>query len=166
MDDNTQPDKKGTDQIPATGEIPLNSLPESKTSKAEDDSELVTKALRFLASASTETLVAIALGLSACTYLVLGRIGLVLIGVVGGVVLHATWEGQNAASTEDARREKGLDVVKRILDQRDSKTLVKDKGDAIDATSSFEGFKPETSVAMKELVEVGCKYKRVGGEKR
>ena len=58
--------------------------------KAQD---LTSYALNFLSNASNETLGACFVGLGATTYLVLGRIGLVLIGVVGGVVLHATWDG-------------------------------------------------------------------------
>jgi len=160
MDDNTQlqqqqEDTRHGDQISAAEATP-SILPQDLTPpKSGEDGELVTKALRFLASASTETLGAIAVGLSACTYLVLGRIGLVLIGVVAGVVLHATWEGQNAGATEQARREKGLDVVRRILDLRNAKGAEEDnKDDAIVTGSSFEGFRPETSVALTELVEV------------
>ncbi|RMZ75021.1 hypothetical protein DV737_g5525, partial [Chaetothyriales sp. CBS 132003] len=48
--------------------------------------------LRFLSHASNEALGACVVGLAASTYLVLGRIGLVLIGAVGGVTLHARWE--------------------------------------------------------------------------
>jgi hypothetical protein len=74
---------------------------------------LTTRVLDFLSTATTETIGGIAVGLAACTYLVLGRAGLVLIGALGGVVLHAAWEGQSslAGTTEEVRREKGLDIV-------------------------------------------------------
>ncbi|KAH6674155.1 putative meiotically up-regulated gene protein [Halenospora varia] len=117
----------------------------------------VTRALRFLSTASTETLGGIAVGLAACTYLVLGKLGLVLIGAFGGVILHATWEGQSvlAGAIEDSRREKGLDVIKRILDLRDSRTRDEEnedeEGQIVGAT--FEGFQPETQAALNELVD-------------
>ena len=123
-------------------------------STREDD--LTTKALRFLSTASVETLGGIAVGLAACTYLVLGRLGLVLIGILGGVVLHATWEGQSslAGTVEDARREKGMDIVKRILDLREGKDqdVEEDIEDQI-KVSSFEGFQPETRAALNDLIE-------------
>ncbi|TVY58805.1 hypothetical protein LCER1_G000579 [Lachnellula cervina] len=119
--------------------------------------DITTKALRFLSTASVETLGGIAVGLAACTYLILGRLGLVLIGILGGVVLHATWEGQSplaGAVEEDARREKGLDIVKRILDLREGKDqeVEEDIEDQI-KIASFEGFQPETGAALNDLIE-------------
>src|SRR5277367_4066951 len=52
--------------------------------------DLTNATLNFLSTASNETLGAFVVGLAASTYLVLGRLGLVLIGAVGGVILHAT----------------------------------------------------------------------------
>lgn len=88
-------------------------------------------ALRFLSNASNETLGACAAGLAASTYLVLGRLGLVLIGAVGGIVLHANWEAQGGYGPEHGenpisagarkKRELGVEVVKRVLDWRDLK---------------------------------------------
>lgn len=76
---------------------------------------LTDAALSFLSNASNETLGACAIGLCATTYLALGRVGLVLIGTVAGVVLHATWEGSHdggdgnqGASQRPLREEKSL----------------------------------------------------------
>ncbi|GAM86609.1 hypothetical protein ANO11243_046230 [Dothideomycetidae sp. 11243] len=83
----------------------------------------IDRALNFFSHASNETLGACFVGLGASTYLVLGRVGLVLIGVVGGIALHATWEGDSLnagpgadrAETEaKKRRELGLEVVQRV----------------------------------------------------
>ncbi|KAF4636989.1 hypothetical protein G7Y89_g1086 [Cudoniella acicularis] len=125
------------------------------TDPSPNTEDLVTRLLHFLSTASTETIGGIAVGLAACTYLVLGKIGLVLIGAVGGVILHATWEGQSplAGTVEDIRREKGLDVVKRLLDLRELQ--IRDEGEEkgqIVATD-FEGFLPETETALNELVD-------------
>lgn len=148
-------EKVGESDSAAEDNATKNLQPPSTNAKNEED--YIHQALRFLASASSETLGGIAVGLSACTYFVLGRVGLVLIGITAGVVLHATWEKQNnIAWTEDARRERGLDVVKRILDLRDTRTVADNVDDVATDTPeiSFEGFQPETKLALNELVEV------------
>lgn len=89
--------------------------------------ELTGHILKFLSNASNETLGVCIVGLGAMTYLVLGRVGLVLIGVVGGVVLHATWEENNHAQADESvrasearsKKERGLDIITRLLDWRD-----------------------------------------------
>ncbi|CZR60478.1 uncharacterized protein PAC_10374 [Phialocephala subalpina] len=130
-------------------------MPVSKpTSTTPSDEDLTTRALRFLSTATPETICGIAVGLAASTYLVLGRVGLVLIGALGGVVLHATWEGQSSVSIEEARKEKGIDIVKRLLDLRDIQD--KDEDDEEDSAivgSNFEGFQPETAAALNELTD-------------
>lgn len=130
---------------------------------------LTTRALEFLSNASNETLGACIIGLGAVTWLVLGRIGLVLIGVVGGVVLHATWEGdiQNNANDEaraleaSKRREKGLDVALRVLDWKERRKGSSEhdgvRGMPVAAASQkelhFAGFQPETQGALTNLVD-------------
>ena len=106
------------------------------TAKARDWTSPI---LRFLSNASNETLGACVVGLGATTYLVLGRVGLVLIGIVVGVVIHAAWEGSNqgdndggTASEAWTRREKGIDVVQRLLTRRE-------KGNAIGEASRVVG---------------------------
>jgi hypothetical protein len=137
------------------------SIKSSESTSAESPQEdLVTRGLRFLSTASTETIGGIAVGLAACTYLVLGRIGLILIGVVGGVVLHATWENQNAGSVEEARKEKSLDIVKRILELRAANTHPEDEGQQEVLGNSFEGFQPETAIALNELVDVSILFEQ------
>jgi hypothetical protein len=130
---------------------PIPSKP-PPTANLED---LTTRALRFLSTATPETIGGVAVGLAACTYLVLGKVGLVLIGVLGGIVLHATWEGRSstAGSNEDIRREKGLDIVKRLLDLRETRTAEEDEEEKEIVCNSFEGFQPETGAALNELVE-------------
>src|SRR5438034_7498459 len=50
-------------------------------------------ALGFLSRASTGTLASLGVGLLLTIYLLLGGLGLLLIGLVSGVVLNASWEG-------------------------------------------------------------------------
>jgi len=139
-------------------DVPLPT-PKSNPQSVE---QLTTRALRFLSTASSETIGGIAVGLAACTYLVLGRVGLVLIGALGGIALHATWEGQNSltGTDGDARREKGLDIVKRILDFRENHANDLDDDEEPEngtVGTGFDAFQPETAAALNELVEAVIK---------
>ncbi|KAE9378062.1 hypothetical protein N431DRAFT_435227 [Stipitochalara longipes BDJ] len=146
--------KHGDELAAAQDATPLPSpQPVSSNAGVED---LTTRALKFLSTASTETIGGIAVGLAACTYLILGRVGLVLIGALAGVVLHATWEGQSstAASIQDVRRETGLEIVKRILDLRVAHKVGEGDEDEKDVLEdSFDGFQPETAAALNNLVD-------------
>src|SRR5437868_920931 len=65
--------------------LSAKSFSPSTSTTAQD---LTSRILDFLSNASNETLIASLVGLGATTYFVLGRLGLLLIGGVGGVVLH------------------------------------------------------------------------------
>lgn len=145
--------------------------PEKDTSEriAIQARDLTTRALDFLSDASNETLGACIVGLGAITWLVLGRVGLVLIGIVGGVVLHATWEGDIQNNTNDEaralearkRKEKGLDIAARVLEWKDRREGSREQDGArntpIAAPSQkeldFAGFPPETKDALTNLVD-------------
>lgn len=149
----------------ATGLTQENDSPEHIPVKARD---LTSRALHFLSNASNETLGACAVGLCAATWLVLGRVGLVLIGVVTGVVLHATWEGDGSQADEQGRAnearkrgEKGLDIIARVLDwrERNKGTHGQDDGGQSEVTAEpkkelgFSDFQPETRGALTALVD-------------
>lgn len=108
--------------------------------------------LRFLSDATNETLAVCFIGLGASTYIVFGRLGLVLIGVVGGVILHATWEDHSknqgdeevkVSDTKD-RRERGLDIIQRILDGPGNSR-------AADSESGLAQNQEETSLSSSEV---------------
>lgn len=90
-------------------------------------------ALAFLATATPEKLVGIFTVLIIATYILLGRLGLILIGTILGVVLHASWEGGGL----DARRkqtEGSVELAGRLLDwdprkNKPGKTNVTNSGD-------------------------------------
>ena len=123
--------------------------------------------LEFLANASNETLASCLVGLGAVTYFILGRLGLVLIGAVGGVVLHATWEyhGQGHETSRAAelkrRREVGLDVVSRVLDWRHSEDNGQDRVASAEAAvelssqslADYSDFKPATRAALENVTD-------------
>ncbi len=129
------------------------------SAKARD---LTSHILDFLSNASNETLGACIIALGATTWLILGRLGLVLIGVVGGVVLHATWEREGQGHTNDEanaldtgrRREKGLDVVRRVLEWR-QQSRCEEESDKAGLRSkrvlNFSDFRPQTSAALTGL---------------
>ena len=145
--------------------------PEKDTSEriASQARDLTTGALDFLSNASNETLGACIIGLGAVTWLVLGRVGLVLIGIVGGVILHATWEGNiegdenDEARALEARkgREKGLDIAARILDWKDRRggsreldgVRITPAAVHLEKELDFAGFPPETKNALSNLVD-------------
>jgi hypothetical protein len=125
--------------------------------------DMADKALHFLSHASNETLGACIVGLAATTYFVLGRVGLVLIGIVGGVALHATWEASHSSpdrlsaneAEQKKRREVGLDVVQRLLSTRAKKADISDTDESDDEArqlastkADFSSFRPDTQAAL------------------
>jgi PXA domain/Sorting nexin C terminal/PX domain len=137
---------------------------ENETSPGPFLRNLTDASLHFLANASNETLGACAVGLFASTYLVLGRIGLILIGVVGGIVLHATWDAQHAnhggEDSSHRKRELGIEIVKRVLDWRDSRetnelTEVPRTVDASTPANSldYSEFQPATGAALTDFTD-------------
>ena len=113
------------------------------STKARD---LTSRALEFLSTANSETLGACAVGLCAVTYFVLGRVGLLLIGLTAGVVIHAAWEGREHGVVDETfrteegrkRREKGLDIVHRLLDLRLSPSSTGDEENKADANKQLD----------------------------
>lgn len=137
---------------PLTTEYP----PKSSTPTLQSFTD---KALHFLSHASNETLGACLVGLGASTYVVLGRVGLVIIGVAGGVVLHATWAGIRHDDRDDAtkqleeerRREASIEVAKRVLEYRSSHKDSKVSEDTRVYASQaldYSSFGPETAAAL------------------
>lgn len=129
----------------------------------EQAQNLSNQALQFLSTASNEAIGACLVGLGATTYIILGRVGLVLMGVVGGVVLHATWEGHSNTdgeaklAEESRRREVGLDVVKRALAWKAGKEEEKSAMDRIEIVPGqkldYTGFQPQTQEALNEFTD-------------
>ncbi|KAL8805622.1 MAG: hypothetical protein Q9200_005359 [Gallowayella weberi] len=129
--------------------------------------EILDQVLKFLSTTSSETLGAILVGLGAVTYLILGRIGLVLIGIVGGIVLHATWEengGRFHSKAEAAearswkRREDELTILQRILNWKgENDGSGSDVNGGVDTLTSypldFSEFEPATGAALTALTD-------------
>lgn len=132
--------------------------------------ELISYILRFLSDATSETLAASLIGLGASTYIVFGRLGLLFIGVVCGVILHASWEEHSKDQNDQEvqvseiknRRERGLDVIQRILDgpgncrAADSHNGLAQNQDETSLSSSeadFSSLEPGTAAALASLTD-------------
>ena len=136
---------------------------------------LTDQTLQFISTASNETIGACLVGLGATTYLVLGRVGLVLIGIVGGIALHASWEGaygpqfeEIKATEEKKRREIGIDVIHRIWNWRSKKKAESQNNDQSETSDTivtahptkkldFSSYPPETAAALTELTDAAIR---------
>ncbi|KAF7594277.1 hypothetical protein BBP40_009677 [Aspergillus hancockii] len=127
--------------------------------------------IHFLATSSNETLLGVFACLICATYILLGRVGLLLIGVASGIVLHASWEGMGTQLTGNKcgyrypnwRKEVALNMAHRLLDwPRHNPTGVEAKNDTskdrlLKDTSmkepDYSAFRPETAAALRSLTQ-------------
>ena len=151
--------KTVSDNVEAAPERPPRP-PTPRDGALNDDESTTTKVFRFLATATPGTLGGVAVGLAATTYLVLGRLGLVLIGAFGGIVSFIQWEQRNVDVVRAIKGEQGMEVLTRLLVAR--KIAAEEGSKQEDNTDdeaesalvrSFDDFQPETREAMNELVE-------------
>jgi hypothetical protein len=155
------------DVAPSTNPIPAKLDTSEHTPNTASTKELVNFALNFISTSSNETLLGVFALLILVTYVVLGRIGLVLIGVVLGVVLHASWDGPGPVSeglrAPNRRRELALEVSSRLLDwpKRDGASLTQGDNDGSmsapedlsPADLDYATFQPATASALKTLTD-------------
>ncbi|KAH7010603.1 uncharacterized protein B0I36DRAFT_370213 [Microdochium trichocladiopsis] len=106
---------------------PSSTAPPQHNINSEDD--FITKGLKFLSTATSETLGGIGVGLAAATYVVLGKLGLILIGAFGTEVLTRL----------------GLDKV--------PEPKVQDKEEEERAINTFDDFKPGIREALGGFVD-------------
>ncbi|KAJ5988290.1 hypothetical protein N7481_003500 [Penicillium waksmanii] len=145
--------------------------PNTKSTK-----ELMDHVLDFLSTSSNETLLGVFALLMLGTYIILGRVGLLLIGVSLGVVLHASWEGTshrggNGETSSRKRKELALEVSHRLLDwpQRlasatvtadskpDSGALATSPENLSDEDLEYLTFRPATAAALRLLTDTVIK---------
>ncbi|KAI0156846.1 hypothetical protein GGR57DRAFT_72591 [Xylariaceae sp. FL1272] len=127
---------------------------DSPKTQAED---IATKVFQFLSTATPTTFSAIAVGLAAVTYFILGQIGLVLIGAFGGIALFVAWESRNPEVARAVHGENGYVLLDRLLEvsQREKVEIGKtnEDDDAATLAHSFDDFQPDTRDALHELVD-------------
>jgi len=118
----------------------------------------MTKIFRFLSTATPETLGAVGVGLAAVTYFILGKIGLVLIGAFGGILLFVQWEARDADVSRAVRGERGVEVLARILEyKRAGRGDLPQERDLDEEerllAHGFDAFQPETREALNGFVD-------------
>ncbi|RDA93653.1 hypothetical protein CP533_4863 [Ophiocordyceps camponoti-saundersi (nom. inval.)] len=112
------------------------------------------KALHFISAASPGTLAGIAVAFSGVTYAILGRLGLLVIGAVGGVIAFASLEAKHPDVARAVRGEKGSDVLDRLwLDLQNGASPSLDDDDDDLPLKAFDDFRPETREALSGFVD-------------
>lgn len=123
--------------------------------------------LHFLSNASNEALLATTACLCIVIWIIFGKIGLLLIGFLAGVVSYASWEstsyhslnGGGPARQHIRPRELGIQVVNRLLEWRLQNTQ---ENGAEEDDPAFEKlhmdldystFRPATATALNELTD-------------
>ncbi|KAG6009053.1 hypothetical protein E4U21_003385 [Claviceps maximensis] len=138
------------------------SIIEEAADSATRTSALTVKALEFVAQATPATLAGVAVAVSAVIYAILGRIGLVLIGAIGGVLVFISIEVRHPAIAQAVRGEQGPDVIARVWNElktteTDRNNLDGRRGEGEEdeetAFKSFDDFRPETREALGGLVD-------------
>ncbi|KAK4164821.1 PXA domain-containing protein [Cladorrhinum sp. PSN259] len=130
--------------------------PDEPPNPPNNEEDLTTKAFKFLATATPGTLGGVAVGLAATTYLVLGKLGLVLMGAFGGIVTFIQWEQRNIEVARIVRGERGVDLLARMLDARSNSKNKEDEekeDKEVALIRAFEDLQPETREALHELVD-------------
>ncbi|GMF81692.1 unnamed protein product [Aspergillus oryzae] len=143
--------------------------PNNHGSNTAQSKELVDFVIGFLSTASNEVLLVVFAGLVGVTYILLGRLGLLLIGVASGIVLHASWEGASTHSSGHElncrlprRRETGLDIAHRLLDWPERNTsgiglshdnIQKVLHDVAQIEPDYTSFRPGTAAALESLTD-------------
>jgi hypothetical protein len=138
-------------------EKPSNQIAPSKAPARKDEDDLVNKGLQFLSTATPRTLGAIAVGLVAVTYFVLGQVGLLLIGAFTGITLFASWESRQPETSRVVSKERGYDLLERLLQTKTQPSALRteedEKTDAQAMARSFDDFQPETREALNNVVD-------------
>lgn len=129
-------------------------------------------ALDFLSTSSNEALLGAFVLLVLLTYLIMGRVGLLLIGVALGIVMHASWEGihrhdEGGLRLSKRRKELALEVSRRLLEWPKSSVqgaCVTGHDTALAAAENlsardleYDTFQPATAVALRLLTDAAVR---------
>ncbi|KAJ0418122.1 PXA domain-containing protein [Aspergillus carlsbadensis] len=128
--------------------------------------DLVDLALQFLSTCSNEMLLFVLALLMGATYILLGRLGLIIIGIALGVALHASWDSSRDHLLDprsSSRKQLSLQVTHRLLDWQDKKGAEHDRysgedeghipGEISDLGFDPSSYGPATASALQSLVD-------------
>lgn len=138
-------------------------LQEDGASDPGQSKGILNSVLHFLSTSSNEALLCVFAFSMVMVYLLLGRLGLILIGTVLGVILHASWEGMSNEATgkPNARRgESALHVANRLLDwpsRKSPETFDTKISRESSIDLDYSTFRPKTAVALKSLTDAVIK---------
>ena len=133
----------------------------SKSDTANTAQSLIDFVLDFLSTSSNEVLILIFLFATSAVYILFGRLGLLLIGLVSGIVLHASWEG--GRDVTDRKRELSLGVPKGLVDWPERKSVGVENENGHDLVERTDGilkvdldystFQPATAAALRSFTD-------------
>lgn len=139
------------------GTIPLEPATASLGAAEEP---LATKALQFVSTATPATLASISVGFASVVYIIFGRLGLVLIGAVGGILGFISWEARNPEVSRAIRGEKGIDVLERLhLEKKENEPKAKKSNGEEEHVimKALDDFRPETKEALSGLIDAAIR---------
>ena len=168
--DRSSDDVSTPELVASTQPAAQESPPKQPGSDAPLPKDLLDASLNFLANSSNEALLGVFGLLAAMTYVILGRLGLLLIGIASGVILHASWEGPShekegeEVRVSKKRRELALEVSKRLLDWSSRPVPAEagneNEGNALVASEDLSAvdleyatFRPATAAALRSLTD-------------
>lgn len=124
--------------------------------------------LDFLSTSSNEALLGVFVLLALLTYLIMGRIGLLLIGVALGIIMHASWEGlhthdEGGLHLSKRRKVLALELSKRLLEWpkpsaqganiTDHDTALVGSENLSARDLDYDAFQPATGAALRLLTD-------------
>ncbi|PYH63464.1 PX domain protein [Aspergillus vadensis CBS 113365] len=136
---------------------------------------VIESTLQFLSTANSETLLGVFACLVGATLVLFGRLGLLLIGIASGIILHAQWEAVDedpihplANPRQRRRKELALDIARRLLDWPKSTALAADAGqddtgqvflfgDSSAADLDHSALGPKTADALRSITDAVMK---------
>ncbi|KAL4903742.1 hypothetical protein BDW74DRAFT_38968 [Aspergillus multicolor] len=132
--------------------------------------KLVNSALQFLSTCRNGTLLLVLACLMAATYIILGRLGLLLIGTTLGVALHASWDGGSSNHFSDSqnlgRKQLSLSIVQKLLDWEKPKYIESGENRYDDEGTTKEGapntvnissLGPVTATALHSIIDAAIR---------
>lgn len=117
----------------------MDSTNESKVATPATEDDMLTRTFRFLSTASNEQLGLLALAIAFCTYIIIDGLLILLLGALGGFILHTFWMDKN-----------DLPILPDCISKLDED----DENEKLELTgTNFEGFRPKTATALNEIVD-------------
>ncbi|EHA25087.1 hypothetical protein ASPNIDRAFT_211733 [Aspergillus niger ATCC 1015] len=178
MDETSNWAEQSQPKKPELAETPHIVLPTSYNEQAVTESSnpvrskgAIDSTLQFLSTSNGETLLGVFACLVGATLLLFGRLGLLLIGIASGIILHAQWEAADEDPTQPLsnsrhrrRKELALDIARRLLDWPKSTDSAADAGqddigqvflfgDTSSADLEYSTLGPKTAAALRSITD-------------